>query len=204
MTKRDEITKYVNDIDHVSICPAMAKQFATEEYDSVFAGYKKDKLKFTSREEATNFAERNGWQNEQVAYICQYCFHWHLGGSAKIGTEPRNFAIAVYGNIKTRVELVEYGQSPLLVAIQSLQVEPFEANHIEGPKLQNIIRRCELKDTPKKIRKFSLTPQERAVLWAIHLPKQQQPCFLRVGQYDFAYRSHAGDYWSEFVARGPY
>jgi len=187
MSKFEEMSSYVRDKSRFAVCGEMSIKIAEADTDT------KDKLAFESVEMALSKAKEVGVLDQQVPYLCQFCQFWHLGSNTNIGAEERVFYIPKRISYLTRGE-VKQGR-PLYDHVSSFKMENHNTPTNEIFKLERIVKQNNL---PRlnlyKLQEFRISPQYRAVVWALHMPSKRQPVFLKTDN-DIIFRSRAGDYW---------
>lgn len=191
MTKFEEMSSYVNDASRNAVCGEMASIIGVKDSDT------KDKLAFETIEIALSKAREVGVDSSQVPYLCQFCQFWHLGKNIRIGHDDRIFYIPKKDTHFLREEVKP--DRPLAKSVIELMMLSHNTPTAEVFKLERLIKQNKLQRfNLHKLQSFTINPQYRAVIWALHLPAQRQPVFLKTSR-DIVYRSRAGDYWGEDI-----
>ncbi len=191
MSKFEEMSSYVSDKSRFSVCGEMAFTIGVADSDT------KDKLAFESREMALSKAKEVGVLDLQVPYLCQFCQFWHLGKNVNIGEEERVYYIPRRIEHIIRDEVKE--DRPLYQEVINFKMENHNTPTSEIFKLERLMKQNKLpRFNLHKLQAFHINPQYRAVVWALHMPLQRQPVFLKTDN-DIVYRSRAGDYWGQDI-----
>lgn len=191
MTKFDEMSSYLSDASRHAVCGEMASVISVKESDT------KDKLAFESIEIALSKAREVGVEDSQVPYLCQFCQFWHLGKNIRIGFDERIFYIPKREIHLLREEVKP--DRPLAKAAAELQMLSHNTPTLEVFKLERLMKQNRLQRfNIHKLQSFTINPQYRAIIWALHMPAQRQPVFLKTSR-DIVFRSRAGDYWAEDI-----
>lgn len=191
MTKFDEMSSYVSDASRHAVCGKMASVIGVKDSDT------KDKLAFGSIEIALSKAKEVGVEDTQVPYLCQFCQFWHLGKNIRIGFDERIFYIPKREIHLLREEVKP--DRPLARSAAELQMLSHNTPTPEVFKLERLMKQNKLQRfNIHKLQSFTINPQYRAIIWALHMPAQRQPVFLKTSR-DIVFRSRAGDYWEEDI-----
>ena len=191
MTKFEEMSSYVSDTSRHAVCGEMASAIGVK--DSVT----KDKLAFETIEIALSKAREVRVEDSQVPYLCQFCQFWHLGKNIRIGLDERIFYIPKRETHLLREEVKP--DRPLDRSVAELQMLSHNTPASEVFKLERLINQNKLQRfNLHKLQSFAINPQYRAIIWALHMPAQRQPVFLKTSR-DIVFRSRAGDYWGEDI-----
>jgi hypothetical protein len=185
------MSSYVSDASRHAVCGEMASAIGVK--DSVT----KDKLAFETIEIALSKAREVRVEDSQVPYLCQFCQFWHLGKNIRIGLDERIFYIPKRETHLLREEVKP--DRPLARSVAELQMLSHNTPASEVFKLERLINQNKLQRfNLHKLQSFAINPQYRAIIWALHMPAQRQPVFLKTSR-DIVYRSRAGDYWGEDI-----
>lgn len=191
MSRFEEMSSYITDPGRYAVCGEMASIIGNGNSDT------KDKLAFESKELALSKAKNVGVESEQVAYLCQFCQYWHLGKNVRIGAESRTFLLPYKKDYKVRKEIKL--DRPLYLAIEKLKIAQFVPAAIDEFKMDKIVSRNKLKSlNVHRLGAFTVSPEDRAIVWALHLPSLGQPLVLKANK-NFVFRSRAGDYWGDDI-----
>ena len=192
MSKGKNIERYVNDVSRNAVCGEMILKFSNGPNET------KNKLCFQSNLEATAYAKTHEVNKDQIPYLCQFCQSWHLGSSAKVGRQQRDFIVTGYGDLKLRSEIVE--GTPLSLAVEQLELEKRRLTTNELISFQNALDEHGLFNiAPTSARMFSATPQLRAVVWAIHRAAPGQVVMLIKPNGRLVFKRNASDLWSKHL-----
>lgn len=191
MAKFEEMSSYVSDASRYAVCGEMASVIGVKDSDT------KDKLAFESIEIALSKAREVGVEDSQVPYLCQFCQYWHLGKNIRIGLDDRIFYIPKRETHLLREEVKP--DRPLARSVAELQMLSHNTLTSEVFKLERLMKQNKLQRfNLHKLQSFTISPQYRALVWALHLPAQRQAVFLKTSR-DIVYRSRAGDYWGDDI-----
>lgn len=158
----------------------------------------KQKLCFESQEQAAGYIKSISVGRGQVPYLCQFCHTWHLGNSSRLGTDERRFVVTGVGDLQIREVVSE--DSPLYKAANDLQLEKFKLSTIGLNSFQRIIDQYKLPNiSPNLIRTFVATPQQRAIVWAIHMVAPRQIVMLVAPNGRLVFKRNAGDFWHKHL-----
>jgi len=191
MSKYEEMSSYVSDKSRFAVCGEMAFKIGVADSDT------KDKLAFESKEMALSKAKEVGVLDQQVPYLCQFCQFWHLGKNINIGAEERVYYIPKRSQHFIRDEVKQ--DRPLYQEVINFKMEDHNTPTSEIFKLERLMKQNKLpRFNLHKLQALHINPQYRAVVWALHMPSQRQPLFLKIDN-DIVYRSRAGDYWGQDI-----
>ncbi len=191
MTKFEEMSSYVADVSRYSVCGEMASSIGADDNRN------KDKLAFESIEIALSKAREMAVEAVQVPYLCQFCQFWHLGKNIRIGSEERVFYLPKRATHILREEVKP--DRPLARSALDLEMSSHTPPLAEVYNLEKLVERNKLQRfNLHKLQSFTINPQYRAIIWALHMPAQRQPVFLKTS-HDIVFRSRAGDYWEDDI-----